>query len=284
MLRISFWKGLYQCLNGASIESSCASKIEKCMECLFHGLPTFVYYVKSEDWQSTCSEWFEAIRCLAKAPQDWLIKILEISDCSTLTEIVIRILAKVRLVKDGWLPSSEIDKLKSFILNFKLEGIWWSILVELVATLTIVEVSIKRQWLLDALDISVVSENPSTAISFVGLISGSCCKYMPFLIVDPEIVLADLPVTLRSLLSSNSWSSIAESVANKLWLSTERICTQAVMLSGGTNTEIPNLGFANETNTEASVCLARTMFKTCLSLKDYLSLDKRLKLANLQLP
>ncbi|KAH0467444.1 hypothetical protein IEQ34_004682 [Dendrobium chrysotoxum] len=240
LLRISFWKGLYQCLNGAYLESSCVSEIEKCMECLFRFMPTFAYNVKTEEFLWTCSEWCEAIRCLTKARHGWLIVVLQFSDRSTLNEIAVRILAKVRLVKNGSFSFSELEKLKSFILNFRLEGVWWS-------------VSIKRQWLLDALDVSCVTENPSTAISFVGLLSGSCSKYMPLLIVKPEIVLSDLPITLPSLLSSSSWSAIAESCVDKLWQSTERICTWAVMLSGGAIDDLPNSNRINESNVDASI-------------------------------
>lgn len=280
LLRISFWKGLYQCLNGAYLESSCVSEIEKCMECLFRLMPTFVYNVKSEELWSTCSEWSEGIRCLTKARHGWLMNVLQFSGCSTLDEIAIRILAKVRLVKNGGLSFSELEKLKSYILNFRLEGMWWIVLVELVSTLSIAETGIKRQWLLDALDVSCVTENPSTAISFIGLLSGSCCKYMPLLIVEPEIVLRDLPITLPSLLSSSGWNAIAESSADKLWLSTERLCK----LSRGAIDDLHNSNRIDESDVDASFSLARLMHQTCLSLKDYLPLDRRLRLANLEVP
>lgn len=79
LLRISFWKGLYECLSGAHLESSCVSEIEKCMECLFRFLPTFVYSDKSEEVWSICSEWSVGIRCLTKARHGWLINVLQVS-------------------------------------------------------------------------------------------------------------------------------------------------------------------------------------------------------------
>ncbi|XP_020572456.1 protein RST1 isoform X2 [Phalaenopsis equestris] len=285
LLRISFWKGLYQCLNGANVKSSCLSQIERCMDCLFRLMPSFVYNVKSAELWSICSEWSEGIRCLTKARHGWLMDILQFSGKSTFNEISMRILAKIKLVKNGGLSFSELEKLKSYILNFRLEGMWWTLLVELVAALFIAEASIKRQWLLDALDVSCVTANPLTAISFIGLLSGSCCKYMPLLIVEPEIVLNDLPMTLPSLLSSSGWSVIAESSVHKLWLSTERICTwAAATLSRGAIDNFPDSNYIDVSDVDTFVSLARLMHRTCLSLKDYLPLDQQLRLANIEVP
>ena len=69
----------------------------------------------------------------------------------------------------------------------------------------------------------VVSNFPSTTLQFIGLLSVTCCKYMPFINVDQQTVLNDLPVTLVSLLADKSWNVVAETVVSHLFSSTERI-------------------------------------------------------------
>ncbi|PKA49872.1 hypothetical protein AXF42_Ash004414 [Apostasia shenzhenica] len=321
-LRVSLWKGLYQCLNEGHAQLSCVSKIENCLECLFCLLPVFVYDAKSESSLSISSEWSEAIRCLDKARRDWLMDILQVSSSNISTEMSKRAFAQVRLVKIGGLPFSEMEKLKSYMFNTRLEvgaraedvvdgsqslmtklgnlpdGMWWSVLVEVVAALSMAEINTRRQWLLDALEISCITEYPSTAMRFIGLLSGGFCKYMPMLIVDPEIVLSDLPVTLPSLLASSGWSSIAESAVSMLCSSTERICMYGAAIRNQNNpnpiNEIEAHGAAirnqndpnpiNESEAHASSFLARVMHETCLSLKDFLPVKKRLGLANLLVP
>lgn len=69
LLRLSCWKGIYQCLDEASSESlECMSNIEKCMEVLFSLLPE----LNSEE------EWSGAIKCLGKARRSWLMDILQV--------------------------------------------------------------------------------------------------------------------------------------------------------------------------------------------------------------
>ncbi|KAG0491514.1 hypothetical protein HPP92_004912 [Vanilla planifolia] len=156
--------------------------------------------------------------------------------------------------------------------------------LEIVATLSVAEVSTRRRWLLDAFEICCIAEFPSTAMRFIGLLSGSCCKYMPLLILDPDSVLLDLPLTLPSLLSSGSWSSIAESCVGKLWLCTERICAWATTSSTATKGSLQESNHIHESEATASSNLARVMHRTCVTLKDYLPLDKRLGLANIEVP
>lgn len=46
-----------------------------------------------------------------------------------------------------------------------ISDIWWSVLVEVVAAIySTTENSVKRQWLLDALDVGCVAEHPLTVI------------------------------------------------------------------------------------------------------------------------
>lgn len=78
LLRVSFWKGIYQCLTETS-EESVILNMKKCIECLFCFLPLLSCDVISEGGQvGPVEEWSEAVRCLAKTPQDWLMDILQI--------------------------------------------------------------------------------------------------------------------------------------------------------------------------------------------------------------
>lgn len=120
------------------------------------------------------------------------------------------------------------------------------------------------------------------ALRFVGLLSGCCCKYMPLLLVDPETVLSDLPVTLPSLLSETRWSAVAESAANNLWATTERICSWALQVAGNED-DLHSQGSISSDEAPNSAFLARILFQTCISLKDYLPVQKQLRLANLEI-
>lgn len=104
---------------------------------------------------------------------------------------------------------------------------------------------------------------------------------MPFLILDEHAVLSDLPVTLGSLLSDSSWGVIAESVVSSFWASTERIHNWVRRVSWGE--DVPLTHPIDESENYMAVFLLHIMHRTCVSLKDYLPLDKQLKLANMVL-
>lgn len=82
LLCISCWKGLYQCLEEASLSSlECISHIEKFIEVLFIMLPTSRSGTDAEvDEVHSTKEWSEAIRCLGKARQAWLLNFLQVHD------------------------------------------------------------------------------------------------------------------------------------------------------------------------------------------------------------
>ena len=71
------------------------------------------------------------------------------------------------------------------------------------------------------------------ALQFFGLLSASCCKYMPFMIVDQQMVVNDLSVTLVSLLADQNWNVVAETVVSHLFSSTERIYNWAAQIADG---------------------------------------------------
>lgn len=80
MLRISCWKGLYQCLDEASLDSvDYTSHIERCMKVLFSLLPVLGSTTIIEvDQLSSVEEWSEAVRCLGKAQRGWLLDFLQV--------------------------------------------------------------------------------------------------------------------------------------------------------------------------------------------------------------
>ncbi|CAK9322549.1 unnamed protein product [Citrullus colocynthis] len=288
LLCISCWKGLYQCLDEANLNSlGCISHIEDFMVVLFTMLPTSSSSINREgDEVHSTKGWSEAMRCLGKARQTWLLNFLQISSedlvskDQKLLEVLKKMKFKAKLTRNGSLPLSELGKMKTLMLNLKSQDVW-DVLVEVVAALQLAEGNVKRQWVVDAVEISCVSVHPSTAIQFLGLLSGSFSKYMPLLILDPHSVLNNLPVTLNSLLSTSGWSSIAESVASRLFASTERIYHRA--------TQIPNVDDIHssqpidESEIDAATSLLHVMHNTCVSLKDLLPLGEQLRLTNMNI-
>ncbi|RDX62949.1 Protein RST1, partial [Mucuna pruriens] len=286
LLCISCWKGLSECLDEVSVDTSGhISHIERCMEVLFTLLPVVQSSgsVVSGD-VSSVEEWSEAVRCLRKAPQSWLLDFLKVSheefvqSADKSIEVQKKVCAKIKLVKTGSLSLIELGKMKSYILNSKTQGLW-DILFEVVAALYHAEGSVKKQWLIDAVEISCVSTFPSTALQFLGLLSAACCKYMPVMIVDQQTVLNDLPVTLVSLLADQSWNVVAETVVSHLFSSTERIYDWAVQIADGSY--IPGSQPIDESENHMAVFLLQVMHHTCVLLKSYLPLDKQLRLASM---
>lgn len=80
LLYISCWKGLYECLDEVSVDTSgYISHIERCMEVLFTSLPEVQSSVSVVSGDvSSVEEWSEAVRCLGKAPQSWLLDFLKV--------------------------------------------------------------------------------------------------------------------------------------------------------------------------------------------------------------
>ncbi|KAE8021495.1 hypothetical protein FH972_007379 [Carpinus fangiana] len=284
MLRISCWKGLCQCLDEALDSVDYTSHIERCMEVLFSLLPALGSATVIEVDQLGSVEWSEAVRCLGKAQRGWLLDFLQVSQevlvqgDGQFIEAVKKIQAKAKLVRIGSLPLTELGRLKAYILNSESRGVW-DVLVEVVAALQHAEGSVKRQWVVNAAEISCISSYPSTALQFLGLLCGSCCKYMPLLIVDRLTVLSDLPVTLTSLLSDPSWDGVAESIVSNLWASLGRIHDWATHKVHTDDT--PGIQPIDESEKGMAVFLLRVLHSVCLSLKDHLPLEKQLKLADM---
>ncbi|KAK4603584.1 hypothetical protein RGQ29_012198 [Quercus rubra] len=285
ILQISCWKGLYQCLDEASLDSvDYIFHIEKCMEVLFSLLPMQSASIMEVDQPSSVEEWSEAIKCLGKARRVWLLDILQVSQedlvhgAGQFIDVVKKIQVKAKLVRIGSLPLTELGRLKAYILNSESRGVW-DVLIEVVATLQHAEGSVRRQWAVDALEISCISSYPSTALQFLGLLCGISCKYMPLLILDRLTVLSDLPVTLTSLMSDPSWEVVAESIVSYLWVSTERIYNWATQNVSSDDT--PGIQPIDESENDMGAFLLRVMHRACVSLKDHLPLEKQLKLANM---
>ncbi|KAG2383824.1 Protein RST1 Protein RESURRECTION 1 [Vigna angularis] len=286
LLCISCWKGLYECLDEVSADTSGhISHIERCMEVLFTLLPAIQSSVSEVSGDvSSGEEWSDAVRCLGKAPESWLLDFLKVSheefvqSAGKSIEVQKKVCAKIKLVKTGSLSVTELGKMKSYILNSQSQGLW-HILFEVVAALYCAEESIKKQWLIDAVEISCVSSFPSTALQFLGLLSAACCKYMPFMIVDQQMVVNDLPVTLVSLLADQNWNVVAETVVSHLFSSTERIYNWATQIADGSY--IPGSQPIDESENQMAVFLLKVMHHTCVLLKSYLPLDKQLRLSSM---
>ncbi|MQL78527.1 hypothetical protein Taro_010956 [Colocasia esculenta] len=234
LLRISFWKGLHHCLVKVFDKLLSVSEAEKCIELLLSLLPAFIFTYDSIKKAQLQQELTWAVDCLSKAPEVWRMHVLQVPKMAFINwqnhaEVANKIIITSRLIAKGCLPMSELGKLKACILNSSSEGAL-SILMEIVGALYGADSSTKRQWLLDSVEISCISQHPSTALQFVGLLSSRCCEYMPLLLLDCDAVLSDLPVTLPSLLSDGSWSFIAEPLVANLWASTDRICKWALQL------------------------------------------------------
>ncbi|XP_051141067.1 protein RST1 isoform X2 [Andrographis paniculata] len=290
-LRVACWKGLQTCLNESAIETLDYSySLEHCMEILFTMLPLSTSCVTAEPHQANFkSEWTEAIGCLGKARESWLSDLLSVSDASfkelssQSIEVLKRVLAKAVLVRIGAIPLSELARLKAYILDIDSEVIWY-ILVEIVATLQHSDESVRRQWLVDAVEILCVTRYPSTALRFIGLLCGSCCKYMPILVADKWCVLSDLPATVSCIFqdqhSGSGWSIVAESIASYLCRSTERIHDWARHVENG-STYFPGSQPIDHSEVGMADFLFQVMHQCCVSLREYLPPDKQLRLANM---
>ncbi|XP_057788654.1 protein RST1 isoform X2 [Salvia miltiorrhiza] len=284
-MRVSCWKSLQICLNESSaIETQdYAHNLERCMEVLFTMLPWSHSSVNTELYRkNTNVEWTEAIRCLGKAQQGWLLKFLLISDTNFKEECNYETLRKVKakaaLVRVGSIPLAELAKLKAYMLDSDSEVIW-NILVEVTVTLQHYDVSVRRQWLSDTAEILCVTSYPSTALRFLGLLSGSSSKYMTILFADKGSVLTDLPTTLPPLLAGTGSGMVAESVASCLFRAMERIHDWAGRVGQGHY--LPDSQHINSTEEDTAMFLLQVMHQTCFCMKEYLPLDKQVRLANM---
>ncbi|XP_010514478.1 PREDICTED: protein RST1-like isoform X3 [Camelina sativa] len=283
--RVSCWKGLSQCLEETSLDSSeYITKIEKCIELVFAVLPV-ASQSPIADQMGSVKEWSEAVRCLQKSRLDWLYKFLQVSNVepgngkTDFQGDLKKIQAKAKLAKLGSIPFSELGKLKAIILNCEQSGIW-DVLIEIVAALHHAEGGIKRQWLVDAVEISCVSSYPSTAILFVGLLSSICCEYMPFLTLDRFTVLSDMSFTINSLLSDPIYEVVAEPFISFLWTSLERIYNFA------TDTDA-NAGLSSQqiegSERGKAPMIMKVMHYICVAFRDHLPLEKQLRLASMDI-
>ncbi|KAL1356400.1 hypothetical protein HN51_008419 [Arachis hypogaea] len=289
LLRISCWKGLYECLDEVSVGTSdhiCL--VERCMEVLFTLLPLMQSSGGTVSGNvSSAEEWAEAVSCLGRAPQSWLLDFLKVSyeefvhGAVQSVDVRKKVLMKIKLVKSHSLALVELGKMKSYVLNSKIQG-FWDVLVEIAAALQHADRSIKRQWLIDTVEISCISSFPSTAFQFLGLLSATCCKYMPFMIVDQQTVLNDLPVILVSLLDDKSWDVVAETVVSHLFLSAERIYQWTIQIADGSY--VPGSQSIDESENQGADSLLQVVHHTCVLLKGYLPLEKQVRLASMVIP
>ncbi|KAL8110066.1 protein RST1 isoform X1 [Apium graveolens] len=289
LLRISFWKGLSLCLNGSTTdEKGYVSYVENCMKVLFSSTSSSSYSATSACHGHLLDEWTVAIRCLAQARKAWLVDFLKVSELDFrpgniyFLEVKKKIQATCRLVGIGSIPLTHVGKLKASMLNTRSQDIW-EVLVEVAATLQHADGSTKRQWVLDAAEISCVTSHPLTALQFLGLLCGSFSKYMPFLIVDQLAVLSDFPIALASLLSETSWRDVADSVVSLLWTTTKRVHDWVTNRKRVPN-DSPNSEDIDQSEDSMAGYLLNLLHHACVLLKDYLPTEKQLSLANMVIP
>lgn len=103
---------------------------------------------------------------------------------------------------------------------------------------------------------------------------------MPLLILDSSTVLNDLPVTLTSLLSKPGWETVAESFMSHFWASTERIYNWVVTDLTSSQSS-PSTQPIDKSENDMAALLLHVMHCACMSLKDYLPLEKQLRLSNM---
>ncbi|KAK4774376.1 hypothetical protein SAY86_009311 [Trapa natans] len=195
-----------------------------------------------------------------------------------ISEFVKKVELKVCLVRVGSIQITELAGMKAILLNMQSDVIW-NVLIEVVAALGYAEGSIKRQWLVDAAEISCISSYPTTAMLFIGLFSGSFSKYMPLLILDKVSVLSDLPLTLTCLLSDPNWEGIAGQFTSALWSSTERLYGWVTGTYLGR--EAPGEQEINPSENLSALSLLHIMHTACFYLKKYLPLEKQIRLADM---
>ncbi|XP_020518368.1 protein RST1 isoform X9 [Amborella trichopoda] len=279
-LRASFWKGLQICPSGPIGTTLSLSILDKCLDSMFVLLPPW----PSDDCDQ---EWSEAITCLGQAQQEWLVNILLVQETdSTLgklsNEAAKRIFLRARLVMNDRSPLSELMKLLPYVLNKDSDVAgFWRVLLEVAAAVQCAEISIKQQWLIDTIDIGCITEYPSTALRFLGLLSSCWCHYAVVLISNPDSVLRDLPVTLPSLFLSGAWKPVVEALAAKLWAFLERIHGWAAHLEGGDKEKFQ--GSIDKSQESMSSFLLLVLHATCIHLKDYLPFELQLRLASMEI-
>ncbi|KAK9734980.1 hypothetical protein RND81_04G175300 [Saponaria officinalis] len=282
-LQLSFWKALNKCVNEASADTSeYLHGLEMCMEVLFRLLPASPRATSVKE-QMPCLLWQESMACLGNARQAWLMRLLQHSAVDEVQRDeefgadLKKMLSLAKLVKIGSIPLTELAKLKSLMMCRKTQDTW-DVLIEVVAALQTTE-GTRSQWLIDILEISCITKFPSTALHFIGLLSGSSCKYMPLLILDPRAVLLDLPVTLSALLSSPKMQAVADKAVSYLWTATKRIYDWATSVA--CNDDHLRLQPVDPSETENRNLLVNVMLDSCCRLKGFLSVENQLQLANM---
>ncbi|XP_074292978.1 protein RST1-like isoform X1 [Silene latifolia] len=286
-LQLAFWKALAKCVNKPSEDTfEYLYGMEKCVEVLFKLLPASPCATSLKKEQMPCLLWHESMACLSNTRQACLMSLLQLSPVDEVQRNKLfgadlkKMLSLAKLVKIGSMPSTELGKLKSYMMCTKSEDMW-DVLVEVVAALQNTE-GARRQWLIDILEISCITKYPSTALHFIGLLSGSSCKYMPFLITDPQAVLLDLPVTLSSLLLTPKWRSVAGTAVSYLWTSTERIYAWATSLS--CNGDQFGLHPIEPSEKDSCDLLMNVMVDACYKLREFLPMKNHLRLVNMVQP
>lgn len=289
-LKIAFWKSLHKCLTEILLPLSeiYLPDIVNCMEILFQLLPPVPSNLSEmcqtgSKFYSSEQEWSQALKCLMNAPKEWLLEILQVkvkdseeneNSSAAVSKVI---MARARLVGSNYIPHSELGKARSYLLNKNSSDIW-CLLLEVAMALQHAAFDVKRQWLLDTIETGCITKYPSTALRFLGLLTGSWSPYAACLILDPMSVLQDLPFTFSSIFLDISWSSVLGLVVQKLLSLIDRICNWQSSLQKGEC--IASIDYIDRDEKKVCSFLLHILHQTCIALKDHLSFDVQFKLAN----
>ncbi|CAB4275262.1 unnamed protein product [Prunus armeniaca] len=206
------------------------SHIEKGMEVLFSLMPAMqLPAIGGVGQLRTVEEWSEAVRGFRKARKSFPGDLQQRD--GQLIEVLKKVQTKAKLVRIGSIPLTELGRLKAWILNTESNGMW-DALVDVVAALQHADGSVKRQWLVDAVELAVyLASFHGRHCNFLGCYLVAGANTCLFLILDQLTVLSDYQSPFPLLLSDSSWGGVAGIVVPSLFASTERIYNWAIHIA-----------------------------------------------------
>ncbi|XP_024518081.1 protein RST1 [Selaginella moellendorffii] len=215
--RVECWKGLAKFW--ATDTRDLLVHIESCMRQLISMSPArFIDHNDTEETERDTMEWSVALECLKHARTSWLLDVFKIQD-ESFGKVAF---ARSRLAAMKVLPLSSLKVVRSRLLDRQITG-HWMLMTECALALKDAQFEDKHEWLLDTIDTAYVSKFPSTAISFMALLTSiwSPDSYL-FTLSEPQIV-RQLPHSLQKLLAEKKWNQSARVVASRLFSVMERV-------------------------------------------------------------
>ncbi|BFI25408.1 hypothetical protein MPTK2_1g20850 [Marchantia polymorpha subsp. ruderalis] len=282
--RVNVWQGLTSFFSNSSLEESgkadeVISCLEECMIVLINLLPTLSWTSKksSISKEAVDEEWSVAVACLGKTRKTWLLHALEVHISNQLEPQQVSdstmkaVFARCQLVAAGCLSIADLKSCRTLITNQRPSAL----LVEVSWAAKRTTLEEKREWLLDVLATAFVSPFPTTALILMALLASCWSTDALLLPLDPTWAIVDLPLTLPSLLSQPGWASTLEAFVYRFPELLDRLIS---MLD---RNELESTYFVHETLSPS--LLLSVLRRTCAGLKNYLPIETKLKLANLNI-